>query len=80
VPELLEAEEASNDMHFGRVGQIHLPYWSANRVALVGDAADRPLAAGRGGTGLGMLEATLMGGRHRADGNRARGVWCMRAP
>ena len=52
VPELLDAMDGSDDMYFDRVSQIHLPQWSAGRVALVGDAAACPSLLAGEGTGL----------------------------
>jgi len=69
VPALLDAMDAADDVYFDRVSQIHLPHWSANRVALVGDAAACPSLLAGEGTGLGMLEAYVMAGELR----RARG-------
>jgi len=75
VPELLDAMDASDDVYFDRVSQIHLPHWSAERVALVGDAAACPSLLAGEGTGLGMLEAYVLAGElHRADGNCARAL------
>jgi 2-polyprenyl-6-methoxyphenol hydroxylase-like FAD-dependent oxidoreductase len=52
-----------------------LPHWSANRVALVGDAAACPSLLAGEGTGLGMLEAYVLAGElHRADGDCARAL------
>ena len=75
VPELLDAMDASDDVYFDRVSQIHLPHWSANRVALVGDAAACPSLLAGEGTGLGMLEAYVLAGElHRADGDCTRAL------
>ncbi len=72
VPELLDAMDGSEDLYFDRVSQIHLPHWSANRVALVGDAAACPSLLAGEGSGLGMLEAYVLAGElHRADGDYA---------
>ena len=75
APELLAAMDASDDVYFDRVSQIHLPHWSANRVALVGDAAACPSLLAGEGTGLGMLEAYVLAEElHRADGDCARAL------
>ena len=67
VPELLDAMDASDEVYFDRVSQIHLPRWSTNRVVLVGDAAACPSLLAGEGSGLGMLEAyVLAGALHRA--------------
>ncbi len=75
VPELLDAMDASDDVYFDRVSQIRLPHWSADRVALVGDAAACPSLLAGEGTGLGMLKAYILAGElHRADGDCARAL------
>jgi 2-polyprenyl-6-methoxyphenol hydroxylase-like FAD-dependent oxidoreductase len=58
-----------DDVYFDCVSQIHLPRWSAGRVALIGDAAAcASLLAGEG-TGLAMIEAYVLAGElHRAGG------------
>jgi 2-polyprenyl-6-methoxyphenol hydroxylase-like FAD-dependent oxidoreductase len=67
--------DASDDVYFDRVSQIHLPHWSAHRVALVGDAVACPSLLAGEGTGLGMLEAYVLAGElDRADGNCARAL------
>jgi 2-polyprenyl-6-methoxyphenol hydroxylase-like FAD-dependent oxidoreductase len=75
VPELLDAMDASEDVYFDRVSQIHLPQWGASGVALVGDAAACPSLLAGEGSGLGMLEAYVLAGElHRADGDCARAL------
>jgi 2-polyprenyl-6-methoxyphenol hydroxylase-like FAD-dependent oxidoreductase len=75
VPELLDAMDASEDVYFDRVSQIHLPHWGADGVALVGDAAACPSLLAGEGSGLGMLEAYVLAGElHRAGGDCARAV------
>jgi 2-polyprenyl-6-methoxyphenol hydroxylase-like FAD-dependent oxidoreductase len=75
VPALLDAMDASGDVYFDRVSQVHLPHWSASGVALVGDAAACPSLLSGEGSGLGMLEAYVLAGElHRADGDCARAL------
>jgi 2-polyprenyl-6-methoxyphenol hydroxylase-like FAD-dependent oxidoreductase len=75
VSELLDAMDAADDLYFDRVSQIHLPHWSAGRVALVGDAAACPSLLAGEGAGLGMLEAYVLAGElHRAHGDCARAL------
>jgi 2-polyprenyl-6-methoxyphenol hydroxylase-like FAD-dependent oxidoreductase len=75
VPDILNRMEAVDDMYFDRVSQIHLPQWSAGRVALIGDAAAcASLLAGEG-TGLAMIEAYVLAGElHRAGGHIERAL------
>jgi 2-polyprenyl-6-methoxyphenol hydroxylase-like FAD-dependent oxidoreductase len=69
VPEILDRMDQVDDVYFDRVSQIHLPRWSAGRVALIGDAAAcASLLAGEG-TGLAMVEAYVLAGElHRTGG------------
>ncbi len=62
VPEMLDAMDRADDLYFDRVSQIHLPHWSAGRVALVGDSAACPSLLAGEGSGLGMLEAYVLAG------------------
>ena len=72
VAGLLDAMDGSEDLYFDRVSQIHLPHWSADRVALVGDAAACPSLLAGEGSGLGMLEAYVLAGElHRAHSDCA---------
>ena len=65
--------DAADDLYFDRVSQIHLPSWSAGRVALLGDAAACPSLLAGEGTGLAMAEAYVLAGElHRAGGDFAR--------
>ncbi len=74
TPELLERLDASEDVYFDRVSQIHLPRWSSGRIGLLGDAAACPSLLAGEGTGLAMTEAYVLAGelsRARADFTRA---------
>jgi 2-polyprenyl-6-methoxyphenol hydroxylase-like FAD-dependent oxidoreductase len=74
VPELLDRMDASEDLYFDRVSQIHMPRWWSRRVALVGDAAACPSLLAGEGSGLAMIEAYVLAGelqRHRRDFTRA---------
>ena len=75
VPDILDRMDTVDDVYFDRVSQIHLPQWSAGRVAVIGDAAAcASLLAGEG-TGLAMIEAyTLAGELHHADGHIERAL------
>ena len=75
VPDILDRMDAVDDVYFDRVSQIHLPQWSAGRVAVIGDAAAcASLLAGEG-TGLAMIEAYVLAGEiHRADGDIERAL------
>jgi 2-polyprenyl-6-methoxyphenol hydroxylase-like FAD-dependent oxidoreductase len=75
VPDILNRMDAVDDVYFDRVSQIHLPQWSAGRVALIGDAAAcASLLAGEG-TGLAMIEAYVLAGElHRAGGHIDRAL------
>jgi 2-polyprenyl-6-methoxyphenol hydroxylase-like FAD-dependent oxidoreductase len=75
VPDILNRMDVVDDVYFDRVSQIHLPQWSAGRVALIGDAAAcASLLAGEG-TGLAMIEAYVLAGElHRAGGHIDRAL------
>jgi 2-polyprenyl-6-methoxyphenol hydroxylase-like FAD-dependent oxidoreductase len=75
VPEILDRMDEVDELYFDRVSQIHLPRWSAGRVALIGDAAAcASLLAGEG-TGLAMIEAYVFAGElHRASGHIERAL------
>ena len=74
VPELLDGMDRVDDVYFDRASQIHLPQWTAGRVALLGDAAACPSFLAGEGTGLAMVEAYVLAGElHRAGGDVARG-------
>jgi 2-polyprenyl-6-methoxyphenol hydroxylase-like FAD-dependent oxidoreductase len=76
-PRILDALDASDDLYFDRVSQIHMDshpgLWTAGRVCLVGDAASCvSLLAGQG-SALAMIAAYILAGElHRADGNYAQ--------
>jgi 2-polyprenyl-6-methoxyphenol hydroxylase-like FAD-dependent oxidoreductase len=59
---ILDELERADDIYFDRVSQIHMPYWSQRRVALVGDAAFCvSLMAGQG-SALAMTGAYVLAG------------------
>jgi len=76
-PQILAALDASNELYFDRVSQIHMDpkdgLWTRGRVTLLGDAAwCVSLLAGEGSS-LAMTGAYILAGElHRANGNYAR--------
>ncbi|GAA1989485.1 FAD-dependent monooxygenase [Amycolatopsis minnesotensis] len=71
VPKLLAELEAAEGIYADAVSQIHLPSWSAGRVALLGDAAYCASFLTGMGTSLAMLGADALAeglatGDHRA--------------
>lgn len=59
---ILDALDASDNLYFDRVSQIHMPHWSRRRIALVGDAAFCvSLMAGQG-SALAMTAAYVLAG------------------
>ena len=71
--EILSRLEASDDLYFDAVSQIHIPRWSKGRVALVGDAAYCPsLLAGEGSVFAVAGAYILAGELDRAAGDFAR--------
>lgn len=59
-PRIREMLEATDDIYFDRVSQIHMDSWSKGRVALVGDAAACVSLLAGEGAGLGMAEAYVL--------------------
>lgn len=60
IPQILDAMLHSDNLFFDEVSQIHMPYWTKGRVALVGDAAHAPSFFTGMGTTLAMQGATLL--------------------
>ncbi len=61
-PQILRELEATDDLYFDRVSQIHMPSWSKGRVALVGDAAFCPSLLAGQGSALAMGAAYVLAG------------------
>ncbi|MCO5992077.1 FAD-dependent monooxygenase [Actinoallomurus rhizosphaericola] len=62
IPRLTTAMRTADDLFFDVVSQIHLPRWSAGRVALVGDAAHAPSFLTGQGTSLALVGAYMLAG------------------
>ena len=62
VPRLLEAMEHADDLFFDTVSQIHMPRWSAGRVALAGDAAHATSFLSGQGSSLALVGAYVLAG------------------
>ncbi|MES2199728.1 MAG: hypothetical protein V4489_06135 [Chlamydiota bacterium] len=50
----------SSDFYFDSMSQIHMPYWSKERIALVGDAAYSATPLSRQGTSLAIVGAYVL--------------------
>ncbi|WP_103349441.1 FAD-dependent monooxygenase [Amycolatopsis sp. CA-128772] len=61
IPGMVRAMGEAGDLFFDVVSQIHLPRWSAGRVALVGDAAYAPSFLTGQGTSLALVGAYVLG-------------------
>jgi 2-polyprenyl-6-methoxyphenol hydroxylase-like FAD-dependent oxidoreductase len=61
-PKILAALDASKDVYFDRVSQIHMGAWSRGRVALIGDAAFCPSLLAGQGAALAMISAYVLAG------------------
>ena len=61
-PQILAALDATDDLYFDRVSQIHMPSWSKGRVALVGDAGFCPSLLAGQGSALAMGAAYVLAG------------------
>jgi 2-polyprenyl-6-methoxyphenol hydroxylase-like FAD-dependent oxidoreductase len=78
VPEILDRMDGVDELYFDRASQVHLPCWSSDRVALIGDAAACPSLLAGEGTGLAMIEAYVLAGelgKAKGDYERAFGAY-----
>lgn len=62
VPRLVQAMMEADDLYYDVVAQIHMPHWSAGRVALVGDSAFAPSFLTGQGTSLALVGAYVLAG------------------
>jgi 2-polyprenyl-6-methoxyphenol hydroxylase-like FAD-dependent oxidoreductase len=60
APQILAAVQDVDDIYFDHMSQIRMPGWYDGRVALVGDAAAAVSLLAGEGTGLAMVEATVL--------------------
>ncbi|MEV0052904.1 FAD-dependent monooxygenase [Saccharopolyspora shandongensis] len=72
VPWLLDQMDGAADFYFDSCSQVHLPSWSAGRVALIGDAAFCSSPISGQGTALALIGAYVLAGElAAADGDHA---------
>ncbi|MFI6996879.1 FAD-dependent monooxygenase [Nocardia sp. NPDC050175] len=62
IPRMVSAMRTADDLFFDVVSQIHLPRWSAGRVALVGDAAYAPSFLTGQGSSIALVGAYMLAG------------------
>lgn len=62
VPEMIAAMQDAEDFYFDATMQIHMPAWSAGRVAVLGDAAFGPSFFTGQGTSMALVGAYMMAG------------------
>ncbi|MBB5917477.1 2-polyprenyl-6-methoxyphenol hydroxylase-like FAD-dependent oxidoreductase [Nocardia transvalensis] len=62
IPRMVAAMRADDDLFFDVVSQIHLPRWSAGRVALVGDAGYAPSFLTGQGSSIALVGAYMLAG------------------
>ena len=62
MPRILEAMKESSDFYFDSMAQIHMPCWSKDRVALVGDAAYSATPMSGQGTSIAIAGAYVLAG------------------
>ena len=68
IPRLLAAMRDAPDFYFDSVSQIRMDNWSADRVALVGDAGYCPSPLSGQGTSLALVGAYVLAGALQAAG------------
>jgi 2-polyprenyl-6-methoxyphenol hydroxylase-like FAD-dependent oxidoreductase len=71
VPRIVSAMRSADDIFFDVVSQIHMPRWSAGRVALVGDAAHAPSFPTGQGTSIALVGAYMLAGALAAHRDHA---------
>ncbi|MGW1680716.1 FAD-dependent monooxygenase [Saccharopolyspora sp. NPDC002376] len=72
VPWLLEQLDSTPDFHLDSCSQVHMPSWSAGRVALLGDAAHCSSPLSGQGTTMALVGAYVLAGELAAtDGDHA---------
>lgn len=62
IPGLVSAMREADDLFFDTISQIHMPRWSAGRVALVGDAAHAPSFLSGQGSSIALVGAYVLAG------------------
>jgi 2-polyprenyl-6-methoxyphenol hydroxylase-like FAD-dependent oxidoreductase len=62
IPRMTAAMRTADDLFFDVVSQIHMPRWSAGRVALVGDAAYAPSFLTGQGSSISLVGAYMLAG------------------
>lgn len=62
IPNLKEDLQESTEGYYDMVAQVHLPVWSKNRIAFVGDAAFAPSFLSGQGTSLALIGAYVLAG------------------
>jgi 2-polyprenyl-6-methoxyphenol hydroxylase-like FAD-dependent oxidoreductase len=62
VPEMIGAMQDAEDFYYDATMQIHMPTWSAGRVAVLGDAAFGPSFFTGQGTSMALVGAYMMAG------------------
>jgi 2-polyprenyl-6-methoxyphenol hydroxylase-like FAD-dependent oxidoreductase len=62
VPTMIAAMQDADDFYFDATMQIHMPAWSAGRVAVLGDAAFAPSFLTGQGTSMALVGAYMMAG------------------
>jgi len=62
IPRMTAAMRTADDLFFDVISQIHMPRWSAGRVALVGDAAYAPSFLTGQGSSIALVGAYMLAG------------------
>lgn len=67
VPRLLSLMKESPDFYFDTIAQIHMPHWSKERTALIGDAGYAPSPLSGQGTSVAIVGAYVLAGELAAS-------------
>ncbi|MDA2811251.1 FAD-dependent monooxygenase [Nocardiopsis sp. RSe5-2] len=68
APEILEALDATDDLYFDSIAQVHAGSWSKGRTVLLGDAAHCPSPLSGQGSSLALVGAYVLAGELAAAG------------
>lgn len=71
IPRMIDAMMKAEDFFFDTMSQIHMPRWSAGRVALTGDAAHAPSFLSGQGSSMALISAYVLAGELASDADHS---------